>query len=119
MAAAQKVALVTGAARPSGIGRGVCKAFTAAGWRVIAVDNQPDPAPSADYAHFMQADISRPEHVLALRQRLDTEGVSQLHALVNNAGISNPYMQTATPGQAFQERVRVWQSYIDTKLSGK
>ena len=89
---AEKVALVTGAAR--GIGLATAKRFLDEGWRVALLDIDGIPLQEAVVA------IARAEHTLALHcdvsdaAAVDTaiEGVAQrfgrLDALVNNAGVA-------------------------------
>jgi NAD(P)-dependent dehydrogenase (short-subunit alcohol dehydrogenase family) len=88
---AQKVALVTGAAR--GIGLATAKRFLAEGWRVALLDIERDLLQGAVAA------IANPEHTLALHcdvsdakvvaAAIDTvaKRFGRLDALVNNAGV--------------------------------
>ena len=86
----QKTLLLTGASR--GIGHATVKRFSAAGWRVFTCSRQPFsercPWPGGEENHVV-IDLSDPEGtakaVEAIRKRLPN---AQLHALVNNAGIS-------------------------------
>ncbi|MFC0408208.1 SDR family NAD(P)-dependent oxidoreductase [Roseomonas elaeocarpi] len=90
MSQARKTMLLTGASR--GIGHATVKRFQEEGWRILTVSRQPfDDAcawPEARDSH-LQADLSDPvqvgELIALVKQRL---GDGQLHALVNNAGIS-------------------------------
>ncbi|MEM6463556.1 MAG: SDR family oxidoreductase [Pseudomonadota bacterium] len=84
--------VLTGASR--GIGHATVKRFSAEGWRVITcsrqdfAENCPWPAGPEDH---IKVDLSDTADIAAgvaeIRNRLEKEG-GQLHALVNNAGIS-------------------------------
>ncbi len=97
----RKTIVLTGASR--GIGHATVKRFSAAGWRVITCSRQafaedcPWPAGPEDH---IQVDLSDPENlgvaVAEMQKRLQSEG-SQLHALVNNAGISPKLGDGARP----------------------
>ena len=86
----RRIMLLTGASR--GIGHATVKHFQAQGWRILTVSRQAfDPRcawPEARESH-LQADLADPAQIPALvarvRERLPD---GQLHALVNNAGIS-------------------------------
>lgn len=88
----RKTLVLTGASR--GIGHATVKRFSREHWRVITcsrqdfAENCPWPAGPEDH---IKIDLSDPEDVgsavAEIRHRLDKEG-GQLHALVNNAGIS-------------------------------
>ncbi|MFT8244403.1 SDR family NAD(P)-dependent oxidoreductase [Roseomonas sp. BN140053] len=90
MSASRKIMLLTGASR--GIGHATVKRFQAEGWRILTVSRQPFSEecrwPEARESH-LQADLSDPvavgELIALVKQRLPD---GQLHALVNNAGIS-------------------------------
>src|SRR5688572_24829117 len=82
--------LLTGASR--GIGHATVKRFSAAGWRVITCSRHafPENCPWAmGPEDHIQVDLGDPENTAAaieeIKRRL-TNG--ELHALVNNAGIS-------------------------------
>ena len=86
----RKTLLLTGASR--GIGHATVKVFSAAGWRVLTCSRQPFdarcPWPGGEENHI-QVDLADPHDTIAatevVREKLDG---GQLHALVNNAGIS-------------------------------
>ncbi|MBP0444223.1 SDR family oxidoreductase [Roseomonas sp. SSH11] len=85
-----RIMLLTGASR--GIGHATVKRFQEEGWRILTVSRQPFSEecrwPGARWGHI-QADLSDPvqvqDMIREVRARLPD---SQLHALVNNAGIS-------------------------------
>lgn len=90
MTEATKTLLLTGASR--GIGHATVKTFARAGWRVLTVSRQafskdcPWPGGEENHIQLDLADSERmPEAILDIRSRLPH---GQLHALVNNAGIS-------------------------------
>ncbi|MGZ8300923.1 MAG: SDR family NAD(P)-dependent oxidoreductase, partial [Rhodoplanes sp.] len=87
---ARRILLLTGASR--GIGHATVKRFQAAGWRVIACSRHPFPenCPWEGGAQdHIEVDLADPDSTLhaidEVKQRLDG---GELHALVNNAGIS-------------------------------
>lgn len=86
----QRIMLLTGASR--GIGHATVKRFSSAGWRVITCSRQPFPEQcpwGAGPEDHIQVDLSNPDDTAAaveeIRNRLPN---GELHALVNNAGIS-------------------------------
>jgi NAD(P)-dependent dehydrogenase (short-subunit alcohol dehydrogenase family) len=86
----RKTLLLTGASR--GIGHATVKRFSAAGWRVITCSRHafPEECPwGAGPEDHVQVDLADPDNTLAaigeIRERLES---GELHALVNNAGIS-------------------------------
>jgi NAD(P)-dependent dehydrogenase (short-subunit alcohol dehydrogenase family) len=90
MTTSRKIMLLTGASR--GIGHATVKHFQSQGWRILTVSRQPFSAecawPEARESH-LQADLSDPDQVLALVERVrERLPEGKLHALVNNAGIS-------------------------------
>ncbi|MBK5959853.1 oxidoreductase [Rhodoplanes elegans] len=85
----RRTLLLTGASR--GIGHATVKRFSAAGWRVITCSRHafPENCPWASGPEdHIQVDLADPastrEAIAEVKERLDGE----LHALVNNAGIS-------------------------------
>jgi len=85
----RRTLLLTGASR--GIGHATVKRFSAAGWRVITCSRHPFPencpweAGPEDHIQVDLADPANTEAAIAeVKRRIDGE----LHALVNNAGIS-------------------------------
>ncbi|MEP9378895.1 SDR family oxidoreductase [Aquabacter sp. CN5-332] len=86
----QRIMLLTGASR--GIGHATVKRFSSAGWRVITCSRHafPEQCPwGAGPEDHIQVDLSDPDDadkaIAEIRSRLPA---GQLHALVNNAGIS-------------------------------
>ncbi|EFN55527.1 hypothetical protein CHLNCDRAFT_133961 [Chlorella variabilis] len=84
-----RTAVVTGTARPTGIGRACARAFLRAGYRVLGVDKlklqdtDPDEALGPHYAHVV-IDVAAPAEVgfvpTACRQQF---GSADVHALIN------------------------------------
>jgi NAD(P)-dependent dehydrogenase (short-subunit alcohol dehydrogenase family) len=86
----RRILLLTGASR--GIGHATVKRFSAAGWRVITCsrhafpENCPWEMGPEDHIQVDLGDLANTEEAIAeIRRRLPD---GQLHALVNNAGIS-------------------------------
>jgi len=76
----KRVALVTGAA--GGIGRAVVQRFDEEGWRVVAVDRDPD-ADTASRIGTLRADVADPAQTQGILEKVAALG--RLDALVNNA----------------------------------
>lgn len=86
----RRTMLLTGASR--GIGHATVKRFSAAGWRVITCSRHPFPENcpwEMGPEDHIQVDLSDPDDTMRavdeIKQRLPS---GELHALVNNAGIS-------------------------------
>jgi NAD(P)-dependent dehydrogenase (short-subunit alcohol dehydrogenase family) len=117
MSAGTRIMLLTGASR--GIGHATVKRFQGEGWRILTVSRQPFSEecrwPGARWGHI-QADLSDPVQVQAIieevRSRLP-EG--QLHALVNNAGISPKGAEGARLG-ALNTDYATWMSVFNVNL---
>lgn len=112
-AEAQKVALITGAAR--GIGLATAKLFLAEGWRVALLDRDAEELETAcaelgpDTLPLVR-DISNPQDApAALRDVLDRFG--RLDALVNNAGV-------ADFGPIDETDFDRWRRVMETNLDG-
>ena len=112
-----KVAIVTGAGSPIGLGRAMTLAFVRAGARVAMLDVDADwlehtaddvRAASRDGSVLpLVCDVSNPDSAgKAVRQTIATLG--GLHVLVNNAGIMNP----SAPGG--RSRTPFWDITPDT-----
>lgn len=90
-----KVVLITGAA--GGIGRATVQFFARKDWRVIGVDraayDEEDSFPEEGL--FIQADISTPEELAAIFERVQAF-TGRLSALINNAAmqITKPLLET-------------------------
>ena len=115
----RKTIVLTGASR--GIGHATVKRFAAAGWRVITCSRQafsedcPWPAGPADH---IQVDLSDPDNlgvaVANIQKRL-ASGDSQLHALVNNAGISPKLDEGARP-DSMTTPMHVWRTVFQVNF---
>lgn len=116
---AAKTAVVTGTARPHGIGRACARAFVRAGYRVLGIDRlrlqdgEPDEALGQHYAHLVLDIGSSAEVGFVPREVSKHFGAPEIHVLVNNAGIADPHMPD-TPEAA----VAHWRRVIDTNLTG-
>ncbi len=107
---AQKVAVVTGAAR--GIGRATADRFLADGWRValLDIDTAIDAVPASDTVLPLRTDVADEASVQAAFARIAV-AFGRVDALVNNAGIAvfKPLLETS-----FAE----WQQVMAVNLSG-
>ena len=85
----RRTLLLTGASR--GIGHATVKRFSAAGWRVITCSRHPFPENcpwEMGPEDHIQVDLADPEDTLAAIDEIKQRIHGELHALVNNAGIS-------------------------------
>ncbi|GIL85291.1 hypothetical protein Vretimale_10742 [Volvox reticuliferus] len=115
-----RTAVVSGVARPTGLGRQIARTFINKGYRVVGCDVLPEEAPdlrssepqaSSNYS-FLRVDVRRPEDVRALYAHVEqVAGGPHLHVLVNNAGIPAPFLDAADP-------LASWHNFIDTNLTG-
>ena len=84
-----KTLLLTGASR--GIGHATVKRFSAEGWRVLTCSRHPFdarcPWPGGEENHI-QVDLGDPNKTIAAIETIKSKMSGRLHALVNNAGIS-------------------------------
>ena len=85
----QKIVVLTGASR--GIGHATVKKFASENWRVITCSRQAFddrcPWPGGEMNHI-QLDLSNPNQTIEAIEEIKSKIGSNLHALVNNAGIS-------------------------------
>jgi glucose 1-dehydrogenase len=88
-----KSLLITGAA--GGIGRATVALFARNGWRVLGVDRAPFGAEFPQNGLFIQSDISHPEQISAIFERVRAF-TNSLDALVNNAAVqvAKPLIET-------------------------
>jgi NAD(P)-dependent dehydrogenase (short-subunit alcohol dehydrogenase family) len=85
----RRTLLLTGASR--GIGHATVKRFSAAGWRVITCSRHPFPENcpwEAGPEDHIQVDLANPENTMQAVNEIKQRINGELHALVNNAGIS-------------------------------
>ena len=117
MAAAEKIARVTGAG--SGIGRGCATALLGAGWRVVFAGRRLERLQAAVHASgvserqavAISCDVTREESVAALFADI-RERFGRLDLLFNNAGTSS---QSALPDEL---STAAWRQTVDTNLNG-
>jgi NAD(P)-dependent dehydrogenase (short-subunit alcohol dehydrogenase family) len=112
----RRILLLTGASR--GIGHATVKRFSAAGWRVITCSRHafPENCPWAmGPDDHIQVDLADPastrEAIAEVKQRLDGE----LHALVNNAGIS-PKDEEGGRLSTINTTLDVWQTVFQVNF---
>ena len=89
MSDARKVLLLTGASR--GIGHATVKRFSEAAWRIITCSREEVPAEckrDPNWTHHITADLSHPDEVARFVEEAREFIDGELHALVNNAGVS-------------------------------
>jgi len=110
---APRTIVLTGASR--GIGHATVKRFSQAGWRVITCSRQnfsehcPWPAGPEDHIRVNLADAEDVGRAIAeIRRRLERDG-SQLHALVNNAGIS-PKGEGGKRLNSIETNMQIWRA---------
>ncbi|MBS3800992.1 MAG: SDR family oxidoreductase [Thioalkalivibrio sp.] len=112
---AQRVALVTGAAR--GIGLGIAERLVRDGWQVVLADIDGPECEQATArlnpaARAIALDVRDEERVReAIRRTEKWHG--GLDALVNNAGVSDPHS-----GRLEELELADWQRWLDTNLTG-
>ena len=107
----RKTLVLTGASR--GIGHATVKRFAAAGWRVISCSRNPFPEQCPweqgrnDHLQVDLADAADTSRAIDdLKARLAEDG-SELHALVNNAGIS-PKTERGTRLNSIETSLDTW-----------
>lgn len=120
MSGAGKCAVITGTARPSGIGRACARAFVRAGYNVLGVDkmrmqdSETDAALAEGRYFHTVIDVAAAVEVSFVPNSCKQHfGSPTIHCLINNAGVADPHMP-----QAAEAAVSHWRSVIDTNLSG-
>jgi len=107
--AKRRTLLLTGASR--GIGHATVKRFSSQGWRVITCSRHgfPDNCPwEAGPEDHIQVDLANPEAVNSAIQEIKSRIGGELHALVNNAGIS-PKGDSGKRLGAIETQLEDWQ----------
>jgi len=115
----RKTLVLTGASR--GIGHATVKRFSLEGWRVITCSRQPFtpdcPWPAGEQDHICvnladQEDIGRA--IAEIRRRLENEN-GELHALVNNAGIS-PKGEDGKRLNSLDTHMQIWRAVFQVNF---
>lgn len=124
--AGPRLAIVTGVTRAKGIGRAIVEALLCRPeWRVCGVDLwspewQPPEAAAARHAHVI-ADLSTSEGseavVRTALERFGEECSQTIAFLVNNAGISDPFVGGTGSGKAEDVLCRDFRRVIDSNLT--
>ncbi len=107
--AKRRTLLLTGASR--GIGHATVKRFSSAGWRVITCSRHgfPENCPwEAGPEDHIQVDLADPKAVTAAIDEIKSRIGGELHALVNNAGIS-PKGDSGRRLGAIETQLEDWQ----------
>jgi len=107
--ATRRTLLLTGASR--GIGHATVKRFSSAGWRVITCSRHgfPENCPwEAGPEDHIQVDLADPKAVTAAINEIKSRIGGELHALVNNAGIS-PKGEGSKRLGAIETQLEDWQ----------
>ncbi len=114
----RRTLLLTGASR--GIGHASVKRFSAAGWRVITCSRHPFPENcpwDMGPEDHIQVDLANPadtERAIAeIKTRLEN---GELHALVNNAGISPKSTEGAPRLSSLATEIEVWQQVFQVNF---
>ncbi len=105
----RRTLLLTGASR--GIGHATVKRFSAAGWRVITCSRHPFPENcpwEAGPEDHIQVDLADPEDTLAAINEIKRRVHGEIHALVNNAGIS-PKLESGKRLDTINTDYATWQ----------
>lgn len=102
----QKFVLITGAA--GGIGRATVNLFFEKGWHVVGIDRSDFGEGFPANGLFVRSDISRPEDMQAIFEKVSTV-TDSLDALVNNAA-----MQVAKP--LVETTVEEWDAVMNANL---
>jgi len=115
----RKTLVLTGASR--GIGHATVQRFSREGWRVITCSRQPFtadcPWPAGEQDHICvnladQEDVGRA--IAEIRRRLESEN-GQLHALVNNAGIS-PKGEGGKRLNSLDTHMQIWRAVFQVNF---
>ncbi|MEP7182990.1 MAG: SDR family oxidoreductase [Betaproteobacteria bacterium] len=114
--AARRTAIVTGASR--GIGHATAMRFHAEGWQVITVSRTPPPGQcpwSVARSHILLdlSDLGNIVRCIEIMKGMLADG--ELHALVNNAGIS-PKGPGGTRLSSLDTDIATWQSMYNTNF---
>ena len=112
----RRTLLLTGASR--GIGHATVKRFSAAGWRVITCSRHPFPENcpwEAGPEDHIQVDLADPEDTLAAISEIKRRIEGELHALVNNAGIS-PKLESGKRLDTINTEYSVWQQVFQVNF---
>lgn len=115
----RKTVVLTGASR--GIGHATVKRFSQEGWRVLTCSRQAfDPAcpwPMGEENHI-QVDLADADSlglaVADIRKRLEAEG-GELHALINNAGIS-PKLDGGARPNSIDSPMHMWRQVFQVNF---
>jgi NAD(P)-dependent dehydrogenase (short-subunit alcohol dehydrogenase family) len=115
----RRTLLLTGASR--GIGHATVKRFSSAGWRVITCSRQAFPAEcpwEAGPEDHIQLDLADPEATLAAIDEIKRRLIGgELHALVNNAGIS-PKGPGSTRLGSLETSLEAWRHVFQVNFFG-
>jgi NAD(P)-dependent dehydrogenase (short-subunit alcohol dehydrogenase family) len=112
----RRTLLLTGASR--GIGHATVKRFSAAGWRVITCSRHPFPENcpwEAGPEDHIQVDLANPANTFAAVSEIKQRINGELHALVNNAGISPKATGGARLGSLLTTQ-EVWQQVFQVNF---
>ncbi len=122
-----KVAVVTGAGSPTGLGRAMSLAFVRAGARVAMLDvdggwleqtaNEVRSAGGDDCALPIVCDVSDPGSAEEAVRRTIV-GLGGLHILVNNAGIMNPSARGSGGTRFWEITPETWSKIVTVNSSG-
>lgn len=120
----ERCAIITGVARPTGIGRCLVHSFLEQGYKVVGTDiKELEPesqSPSSnvtrdvlklsDRFHFVRADISDPNQAKIIVEEAVKRFGNKIHVLINNAA--------RTPFGREEDTFKVFASTIATNLNG-
>lgn len=129
-----KIAVVTGTAKPLGIGRAIARALISSlNYKIVGIDienaerlDEEDLAFKAQYTHH-KCDVSSAEQVSKIWDSVEkafdggggggrgTGSSLELSCIINNAGIADPDM----PVGDTNARISRWKSVVGVNLTGK